>query len=123
MDLLHRAADEMKLAILPELLSSKYSHLYSTFPELKEHKISDSTIRIMFDTPDKGDNASANSYREPHQDAHYLFGQDFPAPGYLLNVSGYIFLENKSELSQECDGLTNASIYDTNYIIKWKYRK
>ena len=157
------------------------NHLYSTFPELKQHKISLSTIRRMFDAPDKGNNASAhykeyvharvgtksNSYREPHQDAHYLFARnkmrreltslfpkqvsimsvddmskikvgapavsryyqikrfypsndtpnlcdhEFPVPGYLLDVSGYMFLENKSELSQECDGLTNASIYDT----------
>ena len=128
---------------------------------MKDHRVSVSAIRRMFEAPSKGNLASGrykghidakverkqNSYREPHIDAHYLFARnklrrefathysknvamlsvddmvkikvetpavtryhqirsifmnndspnlpdhDFPVPGYLLNVSGYMFLE------------------------------
>ena len=62
-------------------------HLYTNYPELKEHKISLTTIRRMFQAPNKHLKAASrykalisarvgikqNSYREFHADAHYLF--------------------------------------------------
>ena len=148
---------------------------------MKDHRVSLSAIRRMFEAPSKGNLASGrykglidakvgrkqNSYREPHTDAHYLLARnklrrefaihqskdvamlsvddmakikvetpavsryhqiriifmnndspnlpdhDFPVPGYLLKVSGYMFLESKTqEMSSRNEGLTNASIYD-----------
>ena len=65
-------------------------HLYVKFPELKDHTISLSTIRRMFEAPNKGRTTNErykgyvsarvgtkfNSYREPHNDAHYLFARN-----------------------------------------------
>ena len=62
-------------------------HLYDTYPELKEHKISLSTIKRIFNAPNKHFKAAdqykalvdakagtkQNPYREYHLDAHYLF--------------------------------------------------
>ena len=64
-------------------------HIYSKFPLLKEHNMLLATVRRMFEVPDKRNIASnrykgfvnakvsrkQNSYREPHQDAHYVFGR------------------------------------------------
>ena len=61
-------------------------HLYTNYPELKEHKISLTTIRRMFQAPNKHLKAASrykalinarvgtkqNSYREFHAHAHYL---------------------------------------------------
>ena len=61
-------------------------HLYTNYPELKEYKISLTTIRRMFQAPNKHLKATSrykvlinarggtkqNSYREFHSDAHYL---------------------------------------------------
>lgn len=65
-------------------------HLYRTIPELKDHTISLSTIRRLFQAPNKKFNASSrykgyvnarvgvksNTYREYHEDAHYLFARN-----------------------------------------------
>ena len=65
-------------------------NLYSKFSALKDHCVSQSTIRRMFETPSKGNLASGrykgligakveckqNSYREPHIDAHYWFARN-----------------------------------------------
>ena len=65
-------------------------HLYVKFLELKYHTISLSTIRRMFEAPNKGRTTKErykgyvsdrvgtkfNSYREPHNDAHYLFARN-----------------------------------------------
>ena len=65
-------------------------HLYTNYPELKEHKISLTTIRRMFQAPNKHLKAASrykalisarvgikqNSYREFHADAHYLFARN-----------------------------------------------
>ena len=65
-------------------------HLYTNYPELKEHKISLTTIRRMFQAPNKHLKAASrykalinarvgtkqNSYREFHANAHYLFAQN-----------------------------------------------
>ena len=62
-------------------------HLYTNYPELKEHKISLTTIIRMFQAPNKHLKAASgykalinacvgtkqNSYREFNADAHYLF--------------------------------------------------
>ena len=46
-------------------------------------------------------------------DSANLPDHDFPVPGYLLNVSGYMFLELKTrEMSSHIEELTNASVYD-----------
>ena len=136
-------------------------HLLENVPGLLDPNISLTTVRRLFNAPNKGYRASArckghvncrigikdNSYREFHPDAHYLFARnkqrrelaalfthetavlsiddmakvkvgapalsryhqikrffpngdmpnlndhDFPVPGYLLNISGYMFLE------------------------------
>lgn len=164
-------------------------HLYQQFPKLKEHKISHTTIRRMFQAPDKSNKASSrymgyvnakvgskmNSYREPNIDAHYLFARnkmrlefaslfsneiamlsvddmskikvgapavsryhqikhffpindapnfadhDFPVPGYLFNVSGYMFLEpNKNNAAQSFEGLCSASVYDAHQSVEFE---
>ena len=155
------------------------THLYKTFPDLKQHKMSLSTIRRMFEAPNKHFKAAErykgllnvrvgtkqNAYREYHPDAHYLFARnkmrrefaslfsqdiailsvddmakvkvgapavsryhqikrlfldndrpnlndhDFPVPGYLLNVSGHMFLESKdfsesNELNMDAEPVT-----------------
>jgi hypothetical protein len=65
-------------------------HLYATYPALKDHKISLSTIRRMFQAPNKHLTAACrykalvnarvgakqNSYREFHPDAHFLFARN-----------------------------------------------
>ena len=156
-------------------------HLYAKFPAIKSHTISLSTIRRMFEAPNKSFRASerykaliqakvgtkVNSYREPHADAHYIFSRnkmrrematlfndnmrlismddmakikvgapavsryhqiskifpkndrvnfsdhDFPIPGYLLNVSGYLELDSTcfEPNSDIFDGLVAASVY------------
>ena len=159
-------------------------HLLVSVPGLKEHGISMTTTRRLFEAPNKGNIASkrykgyvearvgikANSYREYHIDAHYLFARnkqrrelacllkdhislvsmddmakvkvgppavsryhqlnriypsndmpnlsdhDFPVPGYLLNVSGYMFLEqspNEDTPTQQDKQFDNVSAYDT----------
>ena len=65
-------------------------HLYDNVPGLKQHGISLSTVRRLFQLPDKGHIASQKykalidarigvkkiNYREYHQDSHYLFAQN-----------------------------------------------
>ena len=65
-------------------------HLYTNYPELKEHKISLTNIRQMFQVPNKYLKAAGkykalinaragtkqNSYGEFHADAHYLFARN-----------------------------------------------
>ena len=65
-------------------------HLYTVFPEFKEHKISLTTIRWMFQAPNKHLKTASryktlinarvgtkqNSYREFHADTHYLFARN-----------------------------------------------
>ena len=65
-------------------------HLYTNYPELIEHKLSLTTIRRMFQVPNKHLKAVSrykalinphvgtkqNSYREFHADAHYLFARN-----------------------------------------------
>ena len=65
-------------------------HLYKKYPDLKTHKISLTTIRRLFNAPNKSYNAAKrytglidvrvgtknNSYREHHIDAHYLFARN-----------------------------------------------
>ena len=65
-------------------------HLYSVIPELRNHSVSISTIHRLFQAPNKHFKAQArykgyidarvgvksNSYREYHQDAHYLFARN-----------------------------------------------
>ena len=65
-------------------------HLHTYYPELKEHKISFTTIRRIFQAPNKHLKAATrykalinarvgtkqNSYREFHTDAHYLFARN-----------------------------------------------
>ena len=65
-------------------------HLFENVDGLKEHGISPSTMRRIFEAPQHGRLASqccmgyinarvgmkANSYREFHQDAHYLFARN-----------------------------------------------
>ena len=55
-------------------------HLNVKFPELKDYTIFLSKIRRMFEAPNKKDVSARvgtkfNSYREPHNDAHYLFAR------------------------------------------------
>ena len=65
-------------------------HLLKDVQELREHNISKSTVRRLFEAPNKSHNAAArykghihdrvgrkcNSYRESHIDAHYLFARN-----------------------------------------------
>ena len=65
-------------------------HLLEDVQELREHNISKSTVRRLFEAPNKSHNAAArykghihdrvgrkcNSYRESHIDAHYLFARN-----------------------------------------------
>ena len=65
-------------------------HLYRVIPELKDHTISLSTMRRLFHAPNSNFNASSryrghvnarvgvksNTYREYHEDAHYLFARN-----------------------------------------------
>jgi len=46
-----------------------------------------------------------------HNDAPNLSDHDFPVPGYLLNVSGHMFLEEQP-LQGDMEALINASVYD-----------
>ena len=82
-------------------------HLLENFQGLREHNISKSTVRRLFEVPNKSHNASArykghinarvgkkcNSYRESQIDAHYLFSRNkfrrefvsmFPRPASIL---------------------------------------
>ena len=66
------------------------NHLYEKFPDLKSHIVSLTTIRRLFEAPNKSVDsrhkytrlinarvgAKSNSYREPHLDAHYLFARN-----------------------------------------------
>ena len=48
-----------------------------------------------------------------NNDSPNLPDHDLPVPGYLLNVSGYMFLESKTqEMYNHIEGLTNVSVYD-----------
>ena len=65
-------------------------HLQENVQGLREHNISKSTVRRLFEAPNKSHNASArnkghidarvgtkcNSYRESHIDVHYLFARN-----------------------------------------------
>ena len=49
----------------------------------------------------------------PDSDGHNHKDHDFPYPGYLLNVSGHMFLEQKnSEVPAEHNGLLQSTCYD-----------
>ena len=64
--------------------------MYKTFPALKEHSISQTTIRRLFQAPNKHFRAAErytafinarvgtkiNTYREFHQDTQYLFARN-----------------------------------------------
>ena len=161
-------------------ISQIRDHLYLKFPELEKHTESLTTIGRMFQAPNKGFRSSerykgyidarvgtkANSYREPHPDAHYLFAcnkmrrelaslfndeisvisiddmakvkvgapavsryhqlqrifpTNDPVSGYLLNVSGHMFLQSKdhkqvdqqNKTADTLDDLQTASLYDS----------
>ena len=71
-------------------ISQICEHLIQNIPGLKEHGISNSTVRRLFEPPNEGRNASVrykacvkarvgiknNTYREYHEDAHYLFARN-----------------------------------------------
>ena len=161
--------------------------MFQTVPGLGQHGISLSSICRLFNPPNSGNIASKryksyidarvgsklNSYREPHEDAHYIFARnkyrrefasmfnksvcklskddmakvkvgppavsryhqirryflgadtpnmphhDFPIPGYLLNVSGYMMLEKekpKIDQSEDTMNIENSSVHDNNQI-------
>ena len=154
-----------------ETVKQIQQHLYDIYPELTEHKISLTTIRRMFQAPNKYLTAAGRykalinarvgtkqySYREFHADAHYLFTRnkmrreletllsdkisvvsandmakvkvgapavsryhqinrifpekdgpvlndhDFPVPGYLISVSGQMFLQDEEKIDVSYD--------------------
>ena len=58
-----------------------------------------------------------------NHDSLNLPDHNFPVPGYLLNASGYMFLESKTqEMSSSTEGLINACVYDRelNKLRNWK---
>ena len=83
-------------------------HLYDTYPELKEHKISLSTIRRIISAPNKHFKAAdqyktlvdarvgtkQNPYREYHLDAHYLFSWN-----KMHRELGTLFSDNVTTIS------------------------
>ena len=81
-------------------------HLLENVQGLREHNISKSTVKRLFEAPNKPHNAAArykghidarvgrkcNSYRESHIDAHYLFAAtNFAESSFQCFLAQHLF--------------------------------
>ena len=100
-------------------------HLYANYPELKEHKISLTTIRRMFQAPNKHLKAASrykalinarvrtrqNSYREFYADPHYFFARKKISRALRTLLSDKISVVSVDDMAKAKVGVPAVSRY------------
>ena len=98
-------------------------HLLQEVPGLKEHGISVTSTRRLFQAPNKGNCASSryqvdarggaksNQYREFHQDSHYLFSRNKQRREFCSLFKGYSCILSMDDMAKIKVGAPAVSRY------------